>query len=130
MKLRNKKTSEIGVINLKVYGDDSEYVYDKIETLYKEWEDIAPKEPLIIGKRFIDLFIHWATANSLVFTEHDKNAKQFVYRKNEDMIFYYGNDIDDNHDDDSYGIGFCEYSTLRKLEDSKVYSYYELVGEE
>lgn len=49
MKLRNKKTGEIGVINLKIYGDDAEYVYDTIETFYKEWEDYKPAEPLVEG---------------------------------------------------------------------------------
>ena len=122
MKLRNKNTGEIGVINLKVYGDDTEYVYDKLETLYNDWEDYKPKEPLIVGKDFIELFKHWAEINEDIRSESDKDIPKFVYEKATDMLYYPGTP--------KYGIGSSRDTTLSKLEDGKVYSYYDLVGEE
>lgn len=63
MKLRNKITGEVGVINLKVYGDEAEYCYDSLETLYKEWEDYTPKEPLIKDEKIRKALRAWADAN-------------------------------------------------------------------
>ena len=62
MKLRNKNTGEIGVINLKVYGDDTNYVYDKLETLYEDWEDIVPKELLIKDEKIRRAVLAWSSA--------------------------------------------------------------------
>lgn len=69
MKLRNKKTGEIGVINLKIYGDDAEYVYDTIETLYKEWEDNIPKEPLIKDPKIRKAVRAWAEVDEIEAVE-------------------------------------------------------------
>lgn len=62
MKLRNKNTGEIGIINLKVYGNDADYVYDKFETLYEEWEDYEPKEPLIKDEKIRRAVLTWSSA--------------------------------------------------------------------
>lgn len=65
MKLRNKKTGEIGVTFLKVCGNDTDYLYDKIETLNEEWEDYTDKEPLIKDQKIRKAVRAWADANGI-----------------------------------------------------------------
>lgn len=47
MKLRKKNTGEIGIINLTVITDDSNYCYETLENLLNEWYVANPTEPLI-----------------------------------------------------------------------------------
>ena len=65
MKLRNKKTGEIGVSRLTVYAEENEYVYESLEGLYEEWEDNVPKEPLIKDEKIRETVRAWAEANNV-----------------------------------------------------------------
>lgn len=109
MKLRNKKTGEIGVINLKIYGDDAEYVYDTIETLYKEWEDNIPKEPLIKDPKIRKAVRAWAEVN-------DIERVKYSYDGN---CLWYG--------DDEIGFKYLEPLALAL---NVYYTIKELCGEE
>lgn len=47
MKLRNKKTGELGtIIDIRVFTDDANYPYETLDAFTGDWEDYAPKEPL------------------------------------------------------------------------------------
>lgn len=94
MKLRNKKTGEIGVINLKVYGDETEYVYDTVETLYKEWEDITPKDPLIKDKDLRDIIRLWAKYHNIVTLRYKKLNDIFGCYYLIDTQGYFSIDVD------------------------------------
>lgn len=118
MKLRNKKTGEIGVINLKVYGDDAEHVYDKLETLYEDWEDNVPIEPLIKDEKVSKVVIAWAEVN---------NLSSVLYNKDEDCLYSpYGSDDNDL----SISISFDEFGVFKGLEHKKEYTIEELCGNE
>lgn len=105
MKLINKKTTEV-----LHFSDDWEVVGEKMN------------KAKIKGKEFIDLFKHWAKVNR---DPLDKTDKIFIYRKDADMLFY-----NTSTPRCGYGIGFISLEVLEDLEDGKLYSYYDLVGEE
>ena len=80
MKLRNKKTGEVidlDIANIKAqFGGISvipepvklggdEYVYHSLAELNEEWEDFAPKEPLIKDKKIRKAVRAWAEANGV-----------------------------------------------------------------
>lgn len=65
MKLCNKNTGEIGIINLAVICDDLTYCYETIESLLTEWEDYTPAEPLIKDKKDRKAVRAWAEANDI-----------------------------------------------------------------
>lgn len=80
MKLRNKKTGEIGQIGYvatqdgqiiveDISGQEYPYSvicsYDKLEELNKEWEDYKPKEPLIKDEKVRKAVRAWAEANHI-----------------------------------------------------------------
>lgn len=62
MKLCNKKTGEIGIINLSVICDDLTYCYETIECLLAEWEVANTKEPLINDEKIRKAVRAWAEA--------------------------------------------------------------------
>ena len=79
MKLRNKKTGEVfesfkrGPIDLYFYpneykgGDDIEReTYQSLAELNDEWEDYAPKEPLIKDEKIRKAVRAWAEANDFL----------------------------------------------------------------
>lgn len=80
MKLRNKKTGEVidlDVANIKAqFGGISvipepvrlggdEYVYHSLAELNEDWEDYAPKEPLIKDDKIRKAVRAWAEANEI-----------------------------------------------------------------
>ena len=72
MKLRNKKTGEIAVGVNKIglvwnkFGMPAEIgQYDSIAELCEEWEDYAPKEPLIKDEKVRKAVRAWAKANGI-----------------------------------------------------------------
>ena len=78
MKFRNKKTGEVfesfkrGPIDLYFYsnehkvGDDIEReTYQSLSELNADWEDYAPKEPLIKNEKIRKAVRAWAEANGI-----------------------------------------------------------------
>lgn len=78
MRLRNKKTGEVvesfknGPIDLYFYpnehkgGDDIDRkTYQSLAELNSEWEDYAPKEPLIKDEKIRKAVRAWAEANDI-----------------------------------------------------------------
>ena len=118
MKLRNKNTGEIGILNLKVYGNDADYVYDTFETLYEEWEDYTPAEPLIKDEKVRKAVKTWAEAN-----DYDS----VLYDKDEDCVYSaYGSDKTDT----SVSISFDLDGMFKGLGHRCSYTITELCGEE
>lgn len=79
MKLRNKKTGEVveafegGPIDLYFYlnghkgGDEFDRkTYNSLSELNDEWEDYAPKEPLIKDEKIRKAVRAWAEANDVL----------------------------------------------------------------
>lgn len=82
MKLRNKRTGEIGELagakRLTVYEPDMPLcgnsilgVYDTLAELNKEWEDYIPKEPLIKDEKIRKALRAWAEANSMTCCHYE-----------------------------------------------------------
>lgn len=68
MKLRNKKTGEIKKMwkdNICLSFSDCNKVYYSIAELNEEWEDYAPKEPLIKDAGARDVMRLWAKVNRI-----------------------------------------------------------------
>lgn len=126
MKLRNKKTGEIGQIGYVATQDGQiivedisgqEYPYSVIcsygtlEELNKEWEDYKPKEPLIKDEKIRKAVRAWAEANEL---EPDYEVK---------------------YDADMYGLNSWQTDInfnyrIDGLEHNEEYTIAELCGEE
>ena len=94
MKLRNKKTGEIGQIGYVATQDGqiivedisgSEYPFSVISNyktltkLNEDWEDYKPAEPLIKDEKFRKVVRWWAVAND--------NMPEVQYDKDEDCIY-------------------------------------------
>lgn len=92
MKLRNKNTGEIidlEVANIKAqFGGISvipepaklggdEYVYHSLAELNAEWEDVAPKEPLIKDEKIRKAVRAWAEANEISQAQFDRYTSGF-----------------------------------------------------
>jgi hypothetical protein len=58
MKLQNNKTGEIGVINLKIYGDNAEYNYESLKEFNEDWGEV--KYPLIKNEKLKEIFRKWS----------------------------------------------------------------------
>lgn len=71
MKLRNKKTGEIGeprVVYQETYVDTTghkTYCYKSIAELNEEWEDYKPAEPLIKDEKIRKAVRAWTEANDI-----------------------------------------------------------------
>lgn len=78
MKLRNKKTGEVveaierGMIDIYFYSNEHEVGYDfdrktynSLAELNADWEDYAPKEPLIKDEKIRKAVRAWAEANGI-----------------------------------------------------------------
>ena len=127
MKLRNKKTGEIGELH---YEPDKEYhftvatedpadmaIYRSLAELNEEWEDYKPKEPLIKDEKIRKAIRAWAEAN-------DINSGH-----------YYNTDIKFNATEHRLqwiqtAIEFNDITGLDNLEDGETYTIAELCGEE
>ena len=82
MKLRNKKTKEVGVlrnITFSLLGDvatiqliiedgyNITHYYHTLSEIYAEWEDYAPAEPLIKDEKIRKAVRAWAEMNDIRF---------------------------------------------------------------
>lgn len=75
MRLRNKKTGEVvelferGPIDLYFYPNNKDLIdrktYQSLAELNSEWEDYAPKEPLIKDEKIRKAVRAWAEANGI-----------------------------------------------------------------
>lgn len=118
MKLRNKKTGELGELQITqqhmavaVGNGTSEVaisIYNSLDELTEEWEGYEPKEPLIENKEIREIVRAWADVNDAgkLKYNYDENSLDDIYR----------NEITFN-----MGLG---------LEDGKEYTIAELCGEE
>ena len=122
MKLRNKKTGEIvdlakrGLLksdndnHIIVYpeGTLKYYAYNSLAELNEEWEDYAPKEPLIKDEKIRDIIRSWTKVNDVVGLTYNagENSLTDIYR----------NEI--------------SFNACLGLEDGSTYTTNELCGEE
>lgn len=121
MKLRNKKTgkiTEIEEINLVVMNDERDCYesfaeYHSLAELNADWEDYAPKEPLIKDEKIRKAVRAWAEANEIETVEYDEYWVSF--RRDDKTISF---------KDEDRCLGFYE------LENSRDYTIKELCGEE
>lgn len=125
MRLKNKKTGEVvesfknGPIDLYFYpnehkgGDDIDRkTYQSLAELNSEWEDYAPKEPIIKDEKIRKAVRAWAEANNFLdeIEVHSLTA---------------GTRFSIGH----YDIEFLGYF-IYDLESNKTYTIEELCGEE
>lgn len=128
MKLRNKKTGEVKEFNeiflTKTVNETntttSEYIersYCKIAELNEEWEDYAPKEPLVKDERIRKAVRAWAEADDLdnfrVQNQHFNACKIIGYTAGINKASF---------------IGF--QTTIAHADNTKLYTIDELCGEE
>ena len=126
MKLRNKKTGEIVTFvtleeiyddeldftYIKKSGNENELSYSSLKKFNDEWEDYAPKEPLIKDEKVRKAVRAWADANDFL------NEIE-VHSLTAGTRFSIGN----------YNIEFLGYF-IYDLEDNKTHTIAELCGEE
>lgn len=116
MKLRNKKTGEIGdfaFVRANSTVDDT-----TLTKLNEEWEDCTPTEPLIKDEKIRKAVRAWAEVNMVT---------DVLYDKDKDLI-YSGYGPDDT--DTSVCISFDDLYVFENLESRKLYAIAELCGEE
>lgn len=91
MKLRNKKTGEIGEVagamrftvyepNTPLCGNSVLGQYDTLAELNAEWEDYTPKEPLIKDEKIRKAVKAWAEANDIRYIEPCARSSKDNYR--------------------------------------------------
>lgn len=125
MKLRNKKTgkiTEIEEVNLVVMNDECDCYesfaeYHSLAELNADWEDFAPKEPLIKDEKIRKAVRAWAEANN--FSVFRVNNQHFNYVK------IHG--VKDRYDPNGSNIEFM--GTIAGV-DKRTYEIDELCGEE
>ena len=126
MKLRNKKTGEVGEVaeviftvyepDMPLCGNSILGQYDSLAELNDEWEDYKPKEPLIKDEKIRKAVRAWAEADDLdnfrVQNEHFNACKIIGY---------------------TAGINkasFIEFqTTIAHADNKKLYTITELCGE-
>ena len=118
MRLRNKKTGQEG--NFIINKDHFECVdldcvppYFSLSELLDEWEDYAPKEPLIKDEKIRKAVRAWAEACFIETVEY--NEYWVSFRRDDKTISF---------KDEDRRLGFYE------LENSRDYTIDELCGEE
>lgn len=85
MKLKNKKTgkiTEIEEVNLIVMSDERDCYesfadYHSLAELNADWEDYAPKEPLIKDEKIRKAVRAWAEANEISQAQFDRYTSGF-----------------------------------------------------
>ena len=131
MKLRNKKTGEIVTFvtleeiyddeldftYIKKSGNENELSYSSLKKFNDEWEDYAPKEPLIKDEKIRKAVRAWAEANNINSNHYYETNVKFSSPEHE---FTW---IDTR-------VQFNEITGLERLEDGKRYTIAELCGEE
>lgn len=126
MKLKNKKTGEVveafegGPIDLYFYPNERDEkdsvdrkTYQSLSELNDEWEDCAPKEPLIKEEKIRKAVRAWAEANEIITAEYDEYWVSF--RRDDKTISF---------KDEDRCLGFYG------LENSRDYTIAELCGDE
>ena len=131
MKLRNKKTGEIG--ELHYYPDKAHHfavsakdptqtgIYKTLGELLQDWTDFivhVPAEPLIKDSKIRKAVRAWAEINDICGAEYGQNAgaSWFVFKD------YKGREMTN--------IGFLNRWALSKSENGKAHTITELCGEE
>lgn len=130
MKLRNKKTGEIGKIGY-IATDDGQFIvedmsgeeypysvicsYKTLAELKEEWEDYNPTEPLIKDEKTRKAVRAWAVVNSI-----DKA----IYCGAKDRSLCILTDMSD----DEFNIEFVGW--IPTLKDGEVYTIAELCGDD
>ena len=126
MKLRNKKTEEIGGLNyydgkiqvvltsMPLCGNSVLGEYETLTELNTDWEDYTPKEPLIKDEKIRKAIRAWADANEISQAQFDRYTSGFSAS-------------DDGHNLLSM-ISFDGF--VFKFVDGKYYTIDELCGEE
>jgi len=130
MKLRNKKTGEIGIAVFKQYPEyeylsyialhfgDKYYHFETMDEFAETFEDYTPAEPLIKDEKVRKAVRAWAEANDYF---------EVLYDKEKDCIYSpYGSD----NTDTGVSISFDDIHVFDKLEHRKLYLIDELCGEE
>lgn len=115
MRLKNKKTGEVKKMwkdNICLSFSDCNKVYYSLAELNSEWEDYAPKEPLIKDEKIRKAVRAWAEANNFLdeIEVHSLTA---------------GTRFSIGH----YDIEFLGYF-IYDLESNKTYTIEELCGED
>lgn len=134
MKLRNKKTGQIGILEATTYHgarpDNIIEVYEvgmgavmvlaqysTLEGLLEEWEDYKPKEPLIKDEKVRKAVRAWAEANDIDSKHYCCTDVEFD--RAEHRLKWIETSIE-----------FNEPECLGNLEDGEKYTIAELCGEE
>lgn len=115
MKLRNKETGEIKKMwkdNICLSFSDCNKVYYSIAELNADWEDYAPKEPLIKDEKIRKAVRAWWEAVPDAITD-----KRVLYKNNQDLAI------------GAYTI-YCGSIYPKTLEVGKMYTIDELCGDE
>lgn len=99
MKLRNKKTG--GLANIlgeqdffRVYTDAGGADYKSLAELNEEWEDYAPKEPLIKDEKIRKAVRAWAEANGVEEVDYWNSDYRFQDAQGGSSINFEGNPIE------------------------------------
>ena len=126
MKLRNKKTGEVVVEVNKIglvwnrFGMPADIgQYDSLAELNEEWEDYAPKEPLIKDGDARDAVFSWASSLQV----HEVRCKKTV--RGVEVITLEALKLMS-----APRIEFACYSIDANVTDGKIYTIDELCGEE
>ena len=126
MKLRNKKTGEVVVEVNKIglvwnrFGMPADIgQYDSLAELNEEWEDYAPKEPLIKDGDARDAVFSWAS----ILQVHEVRCKKTV--RGVEVITLEALKLMS-----APIIEFACYSIDANVTDGKIYTIDELCGEE
>ena len=123
MKLRNKKTGEVGKLResksveeafFVAFNDKSKY-YGSLAELNEEWEDYKPAEPLIKDEKIRKVIRAWAEVNSV---------EEVLYAERTDKSLFVLTDM--GGDDTS--IMFVGW--VPTLKDGADYTIAELCGEQ
>lgn len=90
MKLKNKKTGEIGKLHCDMNASPAKYgvfedtdirghywEYDSLAELNEEWEDYKPAEPLIKDEKIRKAVRAWAEANEISQAQFDRYISGF-----------------------------------------------------
>lgn len=123
MKLRNKKTGEVveplssGPIDLYFYLNKYEEnevdrkTYQSLAELNADWEDYAPKEPLIKDKKIRKAVRAWAEANNIRAVYYSPEEDGFYVKNFDDEIVTSIYFADKPMEEDGYG----EHYTIAEL---------------
>lgn len=117
MKLRNKKTGEIGKLHCDMnispakYGvfEDTDirghyWEYDSLAELNAEWEDYEPKEPLIKDEKIRKAVRAWAEANKMDELYLANNGYEIYGGAYDTVMQFVGEPLPHDNKDKTYTI--------------------------